>query len=160
MVGFFHWPFLANAALANKMITAYGGANWCFDMIDRWAGSNPQGLEKLRSDNAMEVYGGFMTEPSVIAASCDDYKHGATTDVEAQEKDQEEGKKIDVPVLLLYGKDFIGKKWNMMGVWKDWVSEEVELSEHGFENGIGHFGAEEAPEECARVLNEWMEKLR
>jgi pimeloyl-ACP methyl ester carboxylesterase len=159
-VGFFHWSFLANTELANKMITAYGGANWCVDMIDRWAGSNSQGLDKLKSDTAMEVYGGFMTESNVIAASCEDYKHGATTDVEAQEEDQKEGKKIDVPVLLLYGKDFIGKKWDMAGVWREWMSEEAKLSEHGFGGGIGHFGAEEAPEECARVLREWMERLK
>ena len=138
------------------MIAAYGGGKWCTEMIESWAGSNPSGLEKLKADRSMEVYAGFFEDAEVIRASCEDYKHGATTDVEAQEKDQEEGRKIGVPLLLLYGKDFIGKRYDFGEVWKEWVDEGVQITDHGLGGGIGHFGVEEAPEESARVIGEWL----
>jgi pimeloyl-ACP methyl ester carboxylesterase len=156
VTGYFHWPFLANVELATRMITAYGGAKWCTEMILSWAGNNATGLEKLQSDDSFAVYGGFFEDENVIRASCEDYKHGATTDVVEQEKDQKEGRKIEVPVLLLYGKDFIGKRFDFSKAWAGWVKEGVQITDHGLEGGIGHFGAEEAPEECGLVIGEWL----
>jgi pimeloyl-ACP methyl ester carboxylesterase len=141
------------------MITAYGGSKWCTEMIQAWAGKNSTGLDLLKSDDSMTVYGGFFEKEEVIRASCEDYKHGATTDVEEQEKDQKEGRKIEKPLLLLYGKDFIGKRYDFGAVWKEWVKNGVKITDHGLGDGIGHFGAEEAPEECARVIGEWLKGL-
>lgn len=156
VTGYFHWPFLANVDLATRMITAYGGAKWCTEMISAWAGKNAEGLEKLKSDDSLDVYGGFFEKEEVIRASCEDYKHGATTDLEAQEKDQKEGRKIDVPLLLLFGKDFIGKRYDFSTVWNDWVQDGVKITNHGLPNEVGHFGAEEAPEECGEVIGKWL----
>jgi pimeloyl-ACP methyl ester carboxylesterase len=159
VTGYFHWPFLANVDLATRMITAYGGANWTKEMICAWAGSNETGLKKLKSDDSLDVYGGFFEKEEVIRASCEDYKHGATTDLEAQEKDQNEGRKIDVPLLLLYGKDYIGKRYDFSTVWNDWVMQGTKITNHGLGDGIGHFGAEEAPEECGEVIGGWLSGL-
>jgi pimeloyl-ACP methyl ester carboxylesterase len=159
VTGYFHWPFLANVDLATRMITAYGGAKWCTEMICAWAGSNETGLQKLKSDDSLEVYGGFFENEEVIRASCEDYKHGATTDLEVQESDQKEGRKIDVPLLLLYGKDFIGKRYDFSTVWNGWVGKGVKITDHGLGGGVGHFGAEEAPEECGEVVREWLKGL-
>jgi pimeloyl-ACP methyl ester carboxylesterase len=159
VTGYFHWPFLANVDLATRMITAYGGGKWCTEMIYAWAGSNSTGLKKLESDDSMSVYAGFFENESVIRASCEDYKHGSTTDLVAQEKDQKEGRKIDVPLLLLYAKDSIGKRFDFKTVWNGWVEEGVEVREHGLREGVGHFGAEEAPEECGEVIGEWLKGL-
>lgn len=159
VTGYFHWPFLANVDLATKMIMAYGGGKWCKEMTMWWPGSNEEGLKNLQSDGSMDVYGGFFEQESVVRASCEDYKHGATTDVEAQERDQKEGRKIGVPLLLLYGKDFIGKRYDFVAVWKEWVNEGVKITDHGLKNGIGHFGIEEAPEECAKAICGWIKDL-
>ncbi|KAF2823089.1 alpha/beta-hydrolase [Ophiobolus disseminans] len=156
VTGYFHWPFLANVELATRMIAAYGGAKWCKEMILAWAGSNPTGLSKLQADNSLDVYGGFFESADVVKATCEDYRHGATTDLEAQERDQAEGRKIGVPLLLLYGKDFIGKRYDFGEVWREWVNGGVRVTDHGLGGGIGHFGVEEAPEECARVIGEWL----
>tara|TARA_R110002003_G_scaffold104_23_gene8359 strand:- start:5482 stop:6360 length:879 start_codon:yes stop_codon:yes gene_type:complete len=161
LTGYFHWPLLANVPLATRMITAYGGANWCTEMIQRWAGTNPTGLQSLKSDDALAVYGGFFEQESVIIASNEDYKHGATTDVEMDEEDQKAGRKIEKPLLLLYSAEFIGSRFDFDfgAVWKEWVADGVQIRNHGLENGIGHFGAEEAPEECARVIGEWLREV-
>ncbi|KAF2000619.1 hypothetical protein P154DRAFT_534656 [Amniculicola lignicola CBS 123094] len=101
-MGQFHWPLLANVALATSMINAYGGDKWCLAMLERWSGSNPTGLNSFHSNNSIAVYTEFFKNEDVVLASCRDYEAGATTDVEAQERDQKEGRKIACPVLVVY----------------------------------------------------------
>ncbi|KAJ4992940.1 alpha beta hydrolase fold protein [Stagonosporopsis vannaccii] len=158
--GYFHWPFLANVSLATRMITAFGRAAFLAEMLDAWSGSSPQGQKVFRSDNAEEVYEQFFSQDHVLQASCEDYHHGATTDVVAQEEDQKEGRKIKVPLFLLYSEGMIGKRYSFPDVWQEWVDEGVEIRHHALGGGIGHFGAEEAPEESARVVGEWLRSLR
>jgi len=128
-------------------------------MIELAAGSNSSGRRNLRSDDSLAVYGGYFEEEQVIRASCEDYKHGATTDLMLQKKDQEEGRRISSPLLLLYSQDYIGSHFNFSTVWKDWVDEGIDVQCHGLGNGIGHFGAEEAPEECVEVIARWSKSL-
>ncbi|KAH8696960.1 Alpha/Beta hydrolase protein, partial [Phaeosphaeriaceae sp. PMI808] len=156
--GYFHWPFLANVELATRMITAYGGNTWCTEMISSWAGSNAAGLENLKSDDSFAVYGGFFKDEGVIKASCEDYRHGGTTDLVAQEEDQKAGRKIKVPLLVLYSAKYIGQRYDFATVWREWMDEGVKITLHALENEVGHFGAEEAPEECARAIADWRDQ--
>jgi pimeloyl-ACP methyl ester carboxylesterase len=141
------------------MILAYGGDRWCTEMIERWCGPSPTSLLSLSSDNAMDVYGGFMHEKSVVKATCEDYWHGMKTDVEAQEEDQRQGRKIKVPLLLLYSESGIGKRYDFGTVWDAWVDQGVKITRHGLGGGAGHFGPEEAPEECGKAVGEWVKGL-
>ncbi|CAO2653924.1 Nn.00g106570.m01.CDS01 [Neocucurbitaria sp. VM-36] len=159
VMGYFHWPLLANVDLATRMITAFGASNWCQEMILRWAGKSSTGLSKLKSDDALNVYGEFFDQPHTLKATCEDYKEGATTDVEREEKDQKDGKKINIPVFVLYSESYIGSRFKFPDVWKDWVEDGVEIQHHGLGNGIGHFGVEEAPEESAKVIGSWLDRL-
>ena len=140
------------------MITAFGAANWCQEMILRWSGKNASGQEALKADDALSVYGQFFAQERTLKASCEDYKEGATTDVEREEAWQKDGRKIGVPLLLLYSQAGIGSRFSFPGVWREWVGEGVEVVHHGLGDGVGHFGAEEAPAECAEVIWEWMGK--
>jgi pimeloyl-ACP methyl ester carboxylesterase len=138
------------------MITAFGPSNWCQEMILRWAGKSNAGIEKLKAHDALTVYGEFFAQEHTLRASCEDYKEGATTDVEREEQDQKEGRKIGVPVLLLYSKAGIGSRFNFPDVWREWVGKDVKIENHGLGDGVGHFGAEEAPEECAEAISSWL----
>ncbi|KAJ4374970.1 hypothetical protein N0V83_002049 [Neocucurbitaria cava] len=159
VTGYFHWPLLANVDLATRMITAFGGSNWCQEMILRWAGDNPEGLSSLKSDDALTVYGAFFDQPHTLRASCEDYKEGATTDVERAEQDQKEGKKIKIPTCLIYSESYLGSRYKFPEVWNDWIEEGVDVQHHGLGNGMGHFGVEEAPEESANVIGTWLARL-
>ncbi|KAF2259473.1 alpha/beta-hydrolase [Lojkania enalia] len=116
--GSFHWPFLANVSLATRMIRAFGGDNWGRELLNRWAGSNLTRLETLKADRAFNVYAGFLTEDSVVEATCRDYEAGASRDVEMLEEDEQGGRKVECPVLLLYGKDYIGGECNIKAEWE------------------------------------------
>lgn len=111
-MGYFHWPFLAHVDLSTRMIAAYGGPNWCNEMMLGPSGSNEAGLASLKADDSFAVYSGYFSDPAVVRASCEDYYHGATTDLVAQEQDQKMGRKIGVPLLLLYSADLIGKRFD------------------------------------------------
>ncbi|RYO37509.1 hypothetical protein AA0111_g2340 [Alternaria arborescens] len=156
VTGYFHWPLLANVDLATRMITAFGPSNWCQEMILLWSGKSNTGVEKLKADEALTVYGEFFAQEHTLKASCEDYKEGATTDVKEQEKDQKEGRKIRVPVLLLYSEAGIGSRFSFPDVWREWVGEGVRIENHGLGDGVGHFGAEEAPDECAEAILSWL----
>lgn len=159
ILGYFHWPFLANLSLAPRMITAYGRAAFLADMLAAWSGSNPTGQKVFRSNDAESVYATFFSQDHVLQASCEDYYHGATTDVQMQEEDQKHGRKIQVPLFVLYSEGMIGKKYEFPEVWREWVGEGVRIDHHALGEGIGHFGAEEAPEECAKVIGDWLKDL-
>ncbi|KAH7117599.1 Alpha/Beta hydrolase protein [Dendryphion nanum] len=151
--GFFHWSFLANVRIAKEMITAYGGGKWALDMIDRWSGSNITGLENLKSGDALKVYSDFFDQESIIEASCRDYEAGATVDVERETEANKEGRKIVVPLLLVYSEAFLPKRARKPIV-------EVGVTDVPVGDGIGHFVAEEAPEVTAQALKKWLETLR
>jgi pimeloyl-ACP methyl ester carboxylesterase len=161
-VGSFHWPFLANVELATEMIKAYGGGKWAQKMIMRWAGSNEKRLDKLKSGEALDVYGSFFDKESVVYASCKDYEAGASLDVKAQREDQKAGRQIDVPVLLLYGKEYLGAKANVKvaDAWAGWIEEQDLITEVALGDGVGHFVAEEAADETADALLKWIEKIK
>ncbi|KAF3007522.1 hypothetical protein E8E13_006013 [Curvularia kusanoi] len=159
VTGYFHWPLLANVDLATRMITAFGPENFLSEMMGAWSGNNEKGLQTLKADDATKVYGEFFAQEHTLKASCEDYQHGATTDVEMQEEDQKAGRKIQVPLFLLYSKTYIGSRYDFLDVWKEWVGEGVDLQHHALGDGIGHFGAEEAPEESAKVVGKWLKSL-
>ena len=142
------------------MITAFGPANFLDEMIQAWSGTNTSGQKTLKADDSIKIYGEFFAQPHVLKASCEDYAAGAGIDVERQEDDQREGRKINVPLFLLYSEAYIGSRYKFPEVWRDWVGEGVDIQHHALGDKIGHFGAEEAPEESAKVIIKWLDGLK
>ncbi|KAF2100125.1 alpha/beta-hydrolase [Rhizodiscina lignyota] len=158
-VGTFHWPLLANVELATKMILATGGGWWCQAMIERWAGKNEHRLKGLKGDDAMERYCGYFERESVVRASCEDYRAGAFEDVELQKEDQQQGRKIAVPTLVVYSSAYLGARYDMEKVWKGWVQEGANLKVEGIGDGAGHFLPEEAPVELSNIMISWISQF-
>ncbi|KAF1847088.1 alpha/beta-hydrolase [Cucurbitaria berberidis CBS 394.84] len=160
--GYFHWSFLANVTIAKPMILAYGGGKWANNMITRWAGSNEEGLDKLRSGDSLSVYGSFFDQESVIEASCRDYEAGATTDLDFERKAIETNQRIVVPLLLVYSQGFLPKRARkpITEVWSQpWSDGPSLITACPLGNGIGHFIPEEAPELTAEALLKWLPLL-
>ena len=66
------------------------------------------------------------------------------------------GRKMPVDLLVIYSEAYLGKKGgvDVAGVWREWADGEVSVEAVG--GGVGHFLAEEAPEEVVRHLMDWM----
>jgi pimeloyl-ACP methyl ester carboxylesterase len=160
--GFFHWSFLANPQIAIPMIQAYGGAKWARDMIERWAGKNVEGQARIKSGGALEVYGSFFQRAEVIEATTMDYEAGATTDLVFEKQAIEEGRRISVPLLLVYSAGFLPKRATkpILEVWSQpWSEGAHSITECPIGDDIGHFVPEEAPEATADAIQGWLQTL-
>lgn len=108
----------------------------------------------------MDVYRTYFKKDSVIAASCADYRAGALIDAPQQEEDQNEGRKIQCPTLVLYSEIYLGSRYDVGKVWNDWVEGgkgvEGRLETRAVGNGVGHFLCEEAPEEIVDGAMGWI----
>jgi pimeloyl-ACP methyl ester carboxylesterase len=158
-MGSFHWPFLANVDVATSMIKAQGGDVWCRSMMERWAGKNHDGLQSLQAHAAIETYCHYMAQDSVIRASCEDYRAGAEEDIQLQKQDQASGHKLSIDILVLYSTDYLGSRYDIDHVWDQWSGESSTVFVQGIGKGVGHFIAEERPEETASAITSFWQHL-
>jgi haloacetate dehalogenase len=102
------------------------------------------------TEKALREYKRCFCTPEAIHASCEDYRAAAEIDLEMDEADEKAGRKVEAPVLALWGKKgAIGKLWNVLDVWRQHANGTVE----GRALDSGHYLAEERPQE---VLNEFL----
>ncbi|KAL8372161.1 hypothetical protein RB595_001790 [Gaeumannomyces hyphopodioides] len=152
---YFHWPLLANVALAVPLIRAYGGARWCRQSHALIAGSDEAGRARVEAGGAVDVHAELFERDETIRCSCEDYAAGSTVDVVEQVADQAAGRKLDVPTLVMFSAAGIGGRMDVAGIWKDWVAPGVELEAVAVGGGYGHY----LPEEAGDVVLEHVSKF-
>jgi haloacetate dehalogenase len=87
--------------------------------------------------------------PETIRATCDEYRAGASIDLEHDRADR--GRKLTMPLLMLWGKRSAqGSGYDVLAVWR---AHAENVSGHGIDSG--HFIPEEAPEEAYQALREF-----
>lgn len=139
---YYHWFFLIQP----------------FDLPERMIGNDPlYYLERKfgqwgRDSSAFtkEAFGEYLRcfTPETTHASCEDYRASATIDIEHDQADIDAGKKIQCPVLALWGeKGFVGKKYDVIAEWSKWADEVS-----GFGLPCGHYLPEEAPSETLAAV--------
>ncbi len=90
--------------------------------------------------------------PGTIHGISEDYRASATIDIEYDKADGD--KKIDLPLLLLWGKNgVVGKLWDVLAGWKKHATN---AEGYAVEN-CGHFVPEEQPEEVLKAMTTFME---
>lgn len=93
---------------------------------------------------AINEYKRCFQNPETIHATCEDFRAAAGVDLELDEADEKAGRKVEAPILALWGtKNVIGKLWDVREVWRQHANAPVE----GRALDCGHFLAEERPEE-------------
>lgn len=139
----FHWPFLAQPdGIPEAMINADSDL-FIGHLLHRWAGD----FNRLDPDAVAEYLAAFRNK-SVVAATCADYRAGATTDVEDDTADREAGNRIHCPVHVLWGQDYaVGAGVSPIDIWRRWA-DTVE----GKGVPSGHFLAEERPDETTAAI--------
>ena len=105
-------------------------------------GRDPAKLEPA----AFAEYLRCFKNPETIRATCDEYRAGATIDLEHDRADR--GRKLAMPLLVLWGeRSSQGSGYDVLTVWRDHAEN---VSGHGIASG--HFLPEEAPEETYQAL--------
>lgn len=132
---YWHWFFLIQPApMPERMIGADPRAFW----LEK-CGSGSAGLSVF-IDAARDAYLDAFCTPEAIAASCEDYRAGATIDIAHDDEDQ--GRLIDCPLRVLWGaQGAIEAHFDCLDLWRQ-RARQVE----GESLPSGHYLAEELPE--------------
>jgi len=135
--GSFHWYFMGqDPGFPEKLIGA-DPEFYLRYMMDKWAGT-PNAF----APEAMAEYLRCFKDPETIRATCDCYRNNARADYDNDAADRAAGRKIECPVLVLWGGG--GRPHKARGVMETWGRWAADLRGQGLP--CGHFLPEEAPE--------------
>lgn len=149
---YYHWFFLSqDPGLPEHLIAADPGY-WVRRKLAQWSGAAGSAAF---APEAVEEYVRCFSDPSVIRASCEDYRAGASIDLEHDEVDAAAGRRVECPMLLLWGAEgFVGRAYDVLGVWNKYASDV-----RGLALGCGHFLAEEEPDATLAALGDFLAVL-
>jgi len=100
-----------------------------------------------------EAYIQALSYPEHIHAICEEYRAAATLDRQHDQADRQAGRRIECPLLVLWSNQGPLSSWyadvgGPIGLWQNWATEV-----RGQAFRVGHFFAEEMPEETATALS-------
>jgi haloacetate dehalogenase len=137
----YHWLFLAQPAPLPERLIGHDPDSYIEHLLTRWAGDR-----NALSAAAVAEYVRAFREPSVIAATCADYRAGMSIDLDHDRADRDAGRRIRCPVRVIWGRRYLSAS-APAAVWRRWADDVDDLS-----LDCGHFVAEEAPIACADAL--------
>ncbi|WP_342748106.1 alpha/beta hydrolase [Hartmannibacter diazotrophicus] len=156
----YHWPFLAQPAPLPEHLIGADPVFYLDWTIASWTASRDLSAFDPR---VIADYRTAFSNPSVIHAACEDYRAGATIDVEYDRQDRDEGRRILCPLLAIWGKAGIPSHdgeaddgeaddgGGVLSVWRRWA-----LDVRGTGVNAGHFVAEENPVETLAALSPFL----
>jgi haloacetate dehalogenase len=138
ILDYWHWAFLAQPEpIPERLLAAEPDAYYLPD----------------RSPFASEALADYMAavhRPEVIHSMCEDYRAGAGLDVDIDAADRAAGRRIACPILALWSRTDLGRWHDVLAVWGRWANDPNAVTGQAF--GVGHYLAEEAPDEVAEAL--------
>lgn len=133
---YWHWLFLAQPfPLPEDLLTANPAAYYFRDGRGRF------------DSEALADYLRCVQRPETVHAMCEDYRAGASFDVQLDEADRGE-RKIACPVLALWAaQDPLWERFDVLDIWRSWADDV-----RGRGLNCGHYLAEERPDEVYAEL--------
>ncbi len=141
----YHWLFFAQPAPIPETLIGADPVMFLDHTIASWTGTKTLAAF---DPAALDEYRRAFARPATIAATCDDYRAGATIDWQLDRKDREAGHRIAAPTLALWGSAGIASEGHdPQAVWQPWCDR---LEGHAID--AGHFIVEEAPKATLEAL--------
>ena len=145
--GYWHWAFLALPTPLPERLIA-GDPQAFFDLHVR-AGMGLGREARRYPDEVLDTYRRILDDPATVESMCEDYRAGATVDVEHDDTDRAAGRQITCPLLVLWAAAgglprFYGEP---LEVWRAWAPDVC-----GAAVEASHFMAEDKPDEVAGAL--------
>jgi haloacetate dehalogenase len=138
---YFHWFFLIQAAPFPETLI---GNSAEFYLRSRFLRQNA--ASGVFTDAAIAEYLRCFKDPAAIHATCEDYRAGATIDLEHNAQDGD--RKVTCPLLVLWGeRGTVGRLEPVMEIWRQKATNVTGKALPG-----GHFLPEELPEETLAAL--------
>ncbi len=144
----FHWPFLAQPAPLPETLLAKASTEFLELKMASWTKAKTLAPFDKR---ALAHYFAFFEDPLRIHATCEDYRAGSTLDLTHDEADHAAGRKIECPLLALWGAAGIPSQSGPLDIWREWATD---VSGQPIDSG--HFVCEENPAATADALLTFM----
>ncbi|MDR0259937.1 MAG: alpha/beta hydrolase, partial [Comamonas sp.] len=142
---YWHWFFLIQPAPLPERLIDADPAAYIRDVMGR----RHAGLAAFAPD-ALQEYLRCIAIPGTATAICEDYRASAGIDLEHDRADREKGRKITVPLRVLWGAEgAVGRCFPVLDLWR-----EAAADVSGKALDCGHYIAEEQP---AKLLEEMAE---
>ena len=142
----FHWHLMRQPSPLPETLIGSNAKVYLDFLLERWTA-----VEGSITDEAYAEYLRCFDNPDTVRATCLDYR-GVALDLQHDEIDR--GRKLECPVLLLWGTDMrkrpgwqTGKSLDILSVWRE-RAHDVQ----GKPLDCGHFIPEERPEELVSEL--------
>ncbi|KAF7868628.1 hypothetical protein EAF04_005159 [Stromatinia cepivora] len=146
---YWHWPFLSQpfpfpekAILSNPELFA-----------EKFLGKAGVGKGFVFNPEVRKVYEGMLRDEECVHGMCEDYRAGATVDLEEQRRDRDAGRKILCDVFVVWGEKgaMESEFGDVVGLWKEVCGGKVE----GCAVDGGHYIPEECSEELVKLVKKW-----
>jgi len=135
-MGYYHWFWLAQPHPFPETLINAAPEAWF------QAHTRPKGADFFHPE-ALSDYLRAVNDPYMIQAMCEDYRAAASVDLEDDRLSRAQGRKLQCPLLALWGaKGKIAEWYDAISIWRAYSSADVT----GAAIPSGHYLAEEAPE--------------
>ena len=146
---YYHWFFLSQDPDLPEHLIGADPDYYVRRKLAQWSGGT--GIEAFAPE-AIEEYVRCFSAPEAIRASCEDYRAGASIDLEHDEVDAAAGRRVECPALVLWGaQGFVGSAYDVVSVWNEYATD---VRGHALD--CGHFVAEEKPDETLAALDDFL----
>lgn len=141
----YHWLFLAQPHPLPEMLIERAPIAYLDYTLARWSGAKDL---SAFDEAALAEYRLHYATPEHIHATCNDYRAGQTVDYELDRADRAAGRRIEPPLLALWGETGVpASEKDVLATWKAWGRDVG-----GAAIRCGHFIAEEDPATCLESL--------
>nr|WP_042191396.1 alpha/beta hydrolase [Kibdelosporangium sp. MJ126-NF4]CEL20052.1 HMP-PP hydrolase (pyridoxal phosphatase) Cof, detected in genetic screen for thiamin metabolic genes (PMID:15292217) [Kibdelosporangium sp. MJ126-NF4]CTQ97276.1 HMP-PP hydrolase (pyridoxal phosphatase) Cof, detected in genetic screen for thiamin metabolic genes (PMID:15292217) [Kibdelosporangium sp. MJ126-NF4] len=140
--GYWHWLFHLQPDLP-ELLAGQDIASYLGYFFERWTYQR-QGLD------AADEYVRAFSAPGALRAGFDDYRASFPTD--AEHDDADAGRRLDMPVLALWGETGLLGKLPTQAIWEEYAQD---VTGHAIAE-CGHFVAEEQPSIVAGHLGRFL----
>jgi haloacetate dehalogenase len=144
-VEYWPWFFLAQPPPFAERVLAASAEYVVRDILRTWT-ATPDAISPEATDVYVRAF-----NPRTIPGMCADYRASFHIDRQMDAADREAGRRIDCPVLVHWGAEEDAMTDGPLDVWRRWADEV-----RGGPVRSGHFIPEEAPDELATSLREFL----
>lgn len=147
-MGYYHWFWFAQPHPFPENVIGAAPDTWWRAHTSR----EPKPPDFFDPD-ALADYLSAVHDPEMIRGMCEDYRAAASIDLEHDRASRAAGRKIQCPLLVLWGRKAKIEAWyDALAIWRDYCAAPVS----GSAVGSGHYLAEEAPEEVLEHLKAFL----
>ncbi len=148
-MGYYHWFWFAQPHPFPEDLINAAPETWFRAHTSR----EPKPPSFFRPE-ALQDYLAAAHDPAAITGMCEDYRAAATIDLQHDRISRSEGRKVQCPMLALWGaKGMVGGWYDPVVLWREYCSAEVT----GGAVDSGHYLAEEAPGEVLAHLERFLD---